>query len=420
MAGKRQAGRELNHDNWNEEEESEEPGEFKKASTDVLQNRIRKIAKRRVAGGGDDGNKAVNPFSGFGGFSSTTNATPAANPSPFSFLAKLPSTSSSITTNSSTSSSPKTNGEAKKTSDDSKVDYLSKVKALNVAFLGWIKQHIDEDALCDLTPVFKDYEKYMKEFEVLKTKPAASEPKKDTPQQPAASFSFGKPTTSISQPPPPATNNSIPVFKNDSIKPSVPAATTTTTTETKGFSFGLSTPASTQPFSFGLQKTSTAIGGPVPLFGAVTSTPFSFANVTQKTDTPTESTSANNEEEESEEPPKNEFTPVVEEDSLYQKRCKVLVKNGAEYSDRGVGTLFLKKVESKVQLLVRADTNLGNILLNIIVSEGLPVTRMGKNHVMVMCVPTPESKPPPVPVLLRVKTAEEADELLETINKHKK
>lgn len=414
MAGKRQAGKELNHDNWNDEEESEEPGEFKKAPSDVLQQRVRKIAKRRVAGAGDDGNKAVNPFMGFGGFnSSSTNSTPAANPSPFSFLAKLPSASSSTTTTNSSSTSPtKTNGEVKKTSDDSKVDYLSKVKALNVAFLGWIKQHVDEDSLCDLTPVFKDYEKYMKDFEALKTKPAESEPKKDTPQQPATTFSFGKPTTSISQSP---ANNSIPVFKSDPIKPAV---TTTTTTETKGFSFGLSTPASTQPFSFGLQKTSTAIGGSVPLFGAVTSTPFSFANVTPKTDTQTES--ANNEEEESEEPPKNEFTPVVEEDSLYQKRCKVLVKNGAEYSDRGVGTLFLKKVDDKVQLLVRADTNLGNILLNIIVSEGLPVSRMGKNHVMVMCVPTPESKPPPVPVLLRVKTAEEADELLETINKHKK
>jgi nuclear pore complex protein Nup50 len=409
MAGKRQAGKELNHDNWNDEEESEEAGEFKKAASDVLNQRVRKIAKRRVAGGGgDDENKSINPFLGFGGFNSSTNSTSAANPSPFSFLAKLPATSSTTTTNPSTSSAPKTNGEIKK-ADDGKVDYLSKVKALNVSFLGWIKQHIDEDSLCDLTPVFRDYEKYMKEFEALKTKPVESEPKKDTP---ASTFSFGKPSTSISQPPP--SNNSVPVFKSDPVKTSVPL------TETKGFSFGLSTPANTQPFSFGLQKTSTAIGGSVPLFGAVSSTPFSFSNVTQNSDAKTDSTKATNEEEESEEPPKNEFTPVVEEDSLYQKRCKVFVKNDKDYAERGVGTLFLKKVDDKVQLLVRADTNLGNILLNIIVGEGLPVSRMGKNNVMIMCVPTPESKPPPVPVLVRVKTGDEADELLETINKHKK
>lgn len=369
------------------------------------------MAKRRITpGGGDDGNKSINPFSGFGGFNANSSAS-ATNPSPFSFLAKIPSATTGINSTS-PSTPPKTNGEVEK--DDNKVDYLSKVKALNLSFLDWIKQHIDENALCDLTPTFKDYEKYMREFETLKNKPVDNESKKDNEKSPVSTFSFGKPTASISQPS--ATNNSIPVFKSDAVKPSDPPAEKPT--ETKGFSFGLSTPATTQPFSFGLQKTSTAIGGSVPLFGAVSSTPFSFANVTQKTDTQAETKT--NEDEESEEPPKNEFTPVVEEDSLYQKRCKVFVKSGGDYSDRGVGTLFLKKVEDKVQLLVRADTNLGNILLNIIVSEGLPVSRMGKNNVMVMCVPTPESKPPPVPVLLRVKTGDEADELLETINKHKK
>lgn len=90
-----------------------------------------------------------------------------------------------------------------------------------------------------------------------------------------------------------------------------------------------------------------------------------------------------------------------------------------KYSDRGIGTLHLKKVDSKVQLIVRADTNLGNILLNIILNESVPLQRMGKNNVMMICLPTPESKPPPSSVLLRVKTAEEADELYETLSKHK-
>ncbi|KAG5681390.1 hypothetical protein PVAND_010831 [Polypedilum vanderplanki] len=78
------------------------------------------------------------------------------------------------------------------------------------------------------------------------------------------------------------------------------------------------------------------------------------------------------------------------------------------------------KVDEKVQLIVRADTNLGNILLNIILQEGLPTSRLGKNNVMIVCVPTPESKPPPTPVLVRVKTGEEADELLSILEKYKK
>jgi nuclear pore complex protein Nup50 len=97
------------------------------------------------------------------------------------------------------------------------------------------------------------------------------------------------------------------------------------------------------------------------------------------------------------------------------------VKGASDYSDRGVGTLFIKKVEdSKIQMIVRADTNLGNIIFNIVLAEGLPCSRMGKNNVMIVCVPTPDAKPPPTSVLLRVKTGEEADELLAKINELKK
>ena len=35
------------------------------------------------------------------------------------------------------------------------------------------------------------------------------------------------------------------------------------------------------------------------------------------------------------------------------------------------------------QVVVRAGTSLGNILLNVLISEGIPVERVGKNNVMV-------------------------------------
>uniref|UniRef100_A0A8D8B5G4 (northern house mosquito) hypothetical protein n=1 Tax=Culex pipiens TaxID=7175 RepID=A0A8D8B5G4_CULPI len=43
--------------------------------------------------------------------------------------------------------------------------------------------------------------------------------------------------------------------------------------------------------------------------------------------------------------------------------------------------------------------------------EAVPVQGMGKNNVMMVCVPTPKTKPPPTSELLRVKTRKEADEL---------
>lgn len=436
MSTKRVANTELNHDNWNEEPELEDAGEFKKASNDVIQQRVRKVAKRRIATDSDSSGSqpASNPFSGFGGFQQKSLAT--STPSPFSFLSKIPPTTNGeaakvpgIVFNSSAISTNKS--ESSDDNNNSNTAYYSKIKSLNQAFVDWIKSNVDETkGLCDLTPVFKDYEKYIKECQELKDKKSADikPAEKTETAPPAATFTFGKPATSTINSSFTSSKTTTSIFgtkidnsKPKEVSPVKPAA------ESKTFSFGITPSNSTTSnlsaapsFSFGLQKTSTAVGGN-PIFGNLTSTssaPFSFSNVTQNTAS-TENT-ATNEEEAEEEPPKNEFVPVVEEDSLYSKRCKVFVKSGADYADRGIGTLFLKKVDDKVQLIVRADTNLGNILLNIIICDGLPTSRLGKNNVMIVCLPTPESKPPPIPVLVRVKTADEADELLATLEKYKK
>lgn len=101
-------------------------------------------------------------------------------------------------------------------------------------------------------------------------------------------------------------------------------------------------------------------------------------------------------------------------------RCKVFVKKDDNYKDRGVGTLFIKKVgDDKHQLLVRAETVLGNILVNILLTASVPTQRMGKNNVMLVCIPTPQDPPPPTTVLLRVKTPADADTLLATLDKYK-
>lgn len=48
MATKRTATTDLNHDNWNEENEPEDAGTFTKASDEILQKRVIKSARRRM------------------------------------------------------------------------------------------------------------------------------------------------------------------------------------------------------------------------------------------------------------------------------------------------------------------------------------------------------------------------------------
>lgn len=407
---KRGAQSDLNHDNWNEEEESEEAGHFAQASSEELKKRVIKTARRRGTGtdsaaGGSSSSSVFGAFKGFSGVTSTPAVKPAGEggaASPFSFLSGIAKPTNGTTTAAATTSalgasifastdpskkvfsgfgSPpkeatKTDGEKGTSSSSSSSDeeYAANVKALNVAVAAWISEKVKENPVCKLTPIFKDYEKYLEDIEAKKNNSSGKDTKEPAPAKPATAstgFTFG------SVAPASATPAAAPA----------PAA---------------------KPFSFGFGSSTSSTPG----------TGFSFANVAK----PAEDASKTDEkaaDDDEDEPPKVEFTPVEEKDSIFSKRCKLFVKVEGNYSDRGIGTLHIKKVDSKVQVLVRADTSLGQILLNIILNEAVPVQRMGKNNVMMVCVPTPESKPPPTSVLLRVKTGEEADELYETLMKHK-
>ena len=68
-------------------------------------------------------------------------------------------------------------------------------------------------------------------------------------------------------------------------------------------------------------------------------------------------------------------------------------KKEKEFLEKGLGMLHLKKVEgdTKVQMVVRAETNLGNILLNILVNDKMNVIKR-KNNVQFSCVANPPIK----------------------------
>jgi len=60
-------------------------------------------------------------------------------------------------------SSDTTNGSASKdtTNDSRSPEYYSELTGLNQSVSRWIKSHVDNNPLCILTPIFRDYERYL-------------------------------------------------------------------------------------------------------------------------------------------------------------------------------------------------------------------------------------------------------------------
>lgn len=282
-------------------------------------------------------------------------------------------------------------------------EYYGKLKGLNESVAKFIQTHVDSNPFINLQPIFKDYEKYINELESLRVsiKNTTSDTKQSSTDA-QSSISNSKLDT--------VTPFSSVIFKPASQNSSEAIDTATATmnvNKTSGNQFG-----ATQ------QKHTLSFGSTSPQSQSFSSS-ITFG-ITKNDEN--KSDDNKNTEDNEDEPPKVEFTPVVEEGHVYTTRCKVFVKKDSAYADRGVGNLFLKPIPNseKFQLIVRADTNLGNLLCNFILSESIPTQRLGKKDVMLVCLPTPDSKPPPVPILLRVKSPEDADDLLAVLEKHKK
>eukprot|EP00066_Takifugu_rubripes_P026782 XP_011616048.1 PREDICTED: nuclear pore complex protein Nup50 isoform X2 [Takifugu rubripes] len=386
---KRIADKELTDRNWDQEEEGEEAGTFSIATDDVLKSRAIKKAKRRNTGGETD---TSTTFKGFKGFSLTPSSVTAAfsgigTSAAFTGVTngKLPSLggvsahATGLMFSSASSSdvkSKQTNG-ATPPSSASCSEYNKQLTALNCSVRDWITKHVNDNPLCDLNPIFRDYERHLASIERNRSPTEIKAP-------PGVTFNFGQKVDG----PVLASVGSSPVLASVGSSPSPP-----------GFSFASSPQSS--------------------LFGAAAAPSLSGARSEDAREAQEE-----REDEESDEPPKPEVKEVQEKDAFYSKKCKLFYKKDAEFKEKGVGTLHLKLTQhGKTQLIIRADTNLGNILLNIIVQASILCTRVGKNNVMLMCVPNPpvDEKNPdtPVPLLVRVKTAEDADELHKVLEEKK-
>ncbi|XP_070575048.1 nuclear pore complex protein Nup50-like [Ptychodera flava] len=503
---KRTAERQLTDRNWDQEEPKEEAGSYVVASEDQLAKRQIKKAKRRVGMATDDTNVAspeavFKPFTGFAGFTSsktstltslsdfkaltTTSNGTASNTKP---LVAVQSTISTAPTNfkplvtQSTSETKVTpfkvdDSKTPKISSAGKLSYTSEywkqLKNLNQSVSEWIQKHVKETPLCDLTPVFRDYEKHLK---VLETKypPSSSDSEVEKSQEELPN-KIEVHTSSISSDigTPGSTSSTGFTFQSKmtedsgssiSLNPSITAKTAFSATSfpsaqksesfkdfpSSKFSFSTkSTEAvntgSKTGFQFSTDKKEFSFKQN-PLTGSlgsdVSKSTFSFGLTKPHSNPEQQSTDAKDDEDC--EVPKVEVKEVQENDALFSVRCKLFVKKDGSFVDKGVGMLHLKRTANVLQMLIRADTNLGNILLNIGIPASLPFTKQGKNNVMLIAAPNPPiykacpecgekySNPQEsnvcnngcqakaMPILIRVKTSEMADELLQQVEKLKK
>ncbi|XP_016148514.1 nuclear pore complex protein Nup50-like isoform X2 [Sinocyclocheilus grahami] len=441
---KRIADKELTDRNWDQEDEGEEAGMFSIASDDVMKNRAIKKAKRRNIGAeGESGGAfkafkgfsltqttGTSSFSGFGngaGFkplSSLTNgsvASVAPSFAGFNVPTSAKTNSGPLMFNSSALSKPTDGDVTSNGSAPSSKEYNRQLTALNCSVRDWITKHVNDNPLCDLNPIFRDYERHLASIE-KKYGSGMSESR-------AESTSFGGEQKQLLTS---GTTASV-SGTNAAVTASVSGAAPQLFSSKDKDAAAADKPAATAPpgvsFNFGQKVDSSALGALVssgaPSFSFSSSSGVSVFGTAVSSVSPAVSSSLNaasnsqtadENGKESEEPPVPVVKEIKEKDAFYSKKCKLFYKKDGEFKEKGVGTLHLKMVaESKLQLLVRADTNLGNIFLNIMVPSSMPCSRTGKNNVMVVCVPNPpvDDKNPstPVPVLVRVKTAEDADEL---------
>lgn len=454
---KRGAVTELNQDNWDSVDDNEEAGSFTPCSATELQNRVIRKAKRSLtnsSGSSNSNSPALTPFAKFTGFSGTASPfgssakTDASNfGSPFSAPAKKEEKPNGTSTS---NREEKSSGDNKPAASDAKplekqarnLEYYRQLQSLNESVLKWMQLHLAKNPCCDFTPVFNDYKKHMDTLNVtypvkVKDSTSVSEKKSSFTSSSTAAVSKDSANHSGSSVQIVRDNSNYKKKEKSEDETDYGANFKSNTTNTSTFSFGIKStmPTPTSSVSSSGCTSSSKEGNDGSSEDKQTPAPFSFGFFSKpaaNSDKPfsfacapvAKSESADNEDAEYV-PPKNEFVAVTEEDAIYSKRCKLFFKKGESYAERGVGNLYLKPIEGKTQLLVRADTSLGNILLNIMLSASLPMSRTGKNNVLLVCIPNPpvDAKNPDskeaIPMLIRVKTAEEADELLETLNKHK-
>ncbi|PAA70477.1 hypothetical protein BOX15_Mlig008447g1, partial [Macrostomum lignano] len=147
---KRNPTSELNHENWDQEDEKEDAGRFKTASQDVLKGREIRVAKRRAHDSEGKGTGGLfKSFTGFTGFGAQAASATTAPSLAFNFSANA---TAATTTDSLAASSTTTTAKSATPAADPNAAHLAQLKALNQSVLRWIQSHVADSPYCVLTP----------------------------------------------------------------------------------------------------------------------------------------------------------------------------------------------------------------------------------------------------------------------------
>lgn len=232
--------------------------------------------------------------------------------------------------------------------------YLQQLRSLNVSVSEWIGQHVTDNPFVDLTPIFRDYESHLKTIDTkYKTQSSVIPPAATSLQKDDITASQGSSVTSSQE-------------EEDTATADSKATSSDSDSAGDGESVTEEHPPSDSQASQ----------------SAVTS------------------------------------ASEAEDDALFSTRAKLFYKKEAEYVEMGVGTLTVSKGNpTGFRLLLRNDTKLRNILLNVRVTPDIPVS-VSKKNVFVVCLPNPpltQDRTIPVTYLIRVKTEELASQLAASV-----
>lgn len=209
----------------------------------------------------------------------------------------------------------------------------------------------------------------------------------------------------------PLTNKPLGFSFND--KQSLPSNNTSEKkfNSTPAFSFGTTAPT----FSFKPMEKQND-GKPFFSFGSKPSltTPISDQSKNIETEKPKE-------EEDEDQPPVVNFTPVKENDAIFESKSKLFYLKNGKYEEHGIGQLYLKSVDDKkIQLIMRNDSALGTIMVNTLLNESVNFTKRNAKNVQLICVPDPTKSTKPQTVLFKFKDAQITDSFENELAKLKK
>lgn len=133
-------------------------------------------------------------------------------------------------------------------------DYYSRLKGLNESVSKWIKQHVDANPFISLLPIFKDYEKYLKELD--NDRESEENKTKETKKKEEAVSSMSNFLFKAIETVPDSTTGKLQEEKNKNSSATNKAqfsfgSSLTSTTATSKPTFGIGSSPTTTPFSFG-------------------------------------------------------------------------------------------------------------------------------------------------------------------------